>query len=188
MKIFYTADLHLGHENVIKFCNRPFANAGEMNEALIKNWNEVVTDEDTVYILGDLAFRFAGSPKPILKKLKGKKHLIVGNHDVSWMKNVKLQEYFESVSPLLEIDDGDTHVTLCHYPMLSWNRMKYGAIHIHGHIHNNIDADGAFAILKNKDAYNAGVDVNGFKPVTLDELKINKDKFYSKNNLYIDAP
>jgi calcineurin-like phosphoesterase family protein len=142
--IFYTADLHLGHKNVIKLCSRPFTSIEEMDAALIENWNLVVGKDDTVYILGDLSFRSVGSVKPVLKVLNGTKHLIIGNHDKSWMKNVRLEEFFATVSPLLEIDDGDTHITLCHYPMLSWNRVAHGAIHIHGHIHNNTNSLLAF--------------------------------------------
>ena len=94
------------------------------------------------------------------------------------MQNIKAEEYFVSVSPLLEIDDGDKHITLCHYPMLSWNRAAHNAIHIYGHIHNNINGIG-FDLLEKIEAYNAGVDVNGFKPVTLEQLKVNKVKFYA---------
>jgi len=177
--IFYTADLHLGHKNVIRLCNRPFSSIEEMDAALIENWNAVVGKEDTVYVLGDFSFRSAGSVKPVLKALNGTKHLVLGNHDKSWMKNVRAEEYFASVSPLLEIDDGDAHITLCHYPMLSWNRVAHGAIHIHGHIHNNTEG-ASFGILENMSAYNAGVDVNGFKPVTLEQLIINKAAFYSQ--------
>ena len=51
--IYFTADTHFGHCNVIRFCDRPFASAEEMDEAMIQNWNERVTGNDTVYILGD---------------------------------------------------------------------------------------------------------------------------------------
>ena len=176
--IFYTADLHLGHANIIWICKRPFASIEEMNRTLVKNWNNVVTDNDTVYILGDFAYRSAVSMKPVLKNLNGVKHLILGNHDFAWIKNIKLEEYFASVSPMAEINDGDTRITLCHYPMLSWNRMARGAVLIHGHIHNNGNENRAFTILRNMNAYNAGVDVNGFTPVTLEQLKANKEKFY----------
>ena len=177
--IYYTADLHLGHKNIIKLVGRPFLTVEEMDAALIENWNAVVGKDDTVYVLGDFSFRSAGSVKPVLKALNGTKHLIVGNHDKSWMKNVRAEEYFASVSALLEIDDGDTHITLCHYPMLSWNKVAHGAIHIHGHIHNNTEGV-SFGILENMSAYNAGIDVNGFKPVTLEQLKTNKAAFYSQ--------
>jgi calcineurin-like phosphoesterase family protein len=176
--IYYTSDLHLGHANIIKLCGRPFANVEEMNDCLVKNWNGVVTKDDTVYILGDFAFRSAVSVKPVIKILNGAKHLVLGNHDAGWIKNLNPGEYFASVSSLKEIEDGDTRITLCHYPMLSWNRAAYGAVLVHGHIHNSTDAQ-TFGVLKNMNAYNAGVEVNGYKPATLEQLKANKEKFYA---------
>jgi calcineurin-like phosphoesterase family protein len=181
--IFYTADLHLGHANIIEHCDRPFPNVKEMNQTLIDNWNGVVSNSDTVYVLGDFAFRSAYSMKPILKDLRGAKHLIVGNHDKGWMKNLDPSDYFASVSDLKEIDDeysqGNIHITLCHYPMLSWNRREYGAIHIHGHIHNNKGL--AFETLRRTKALNAGVEVNDYSPVTLDQLIANNIAHYWGN-------
>lgn len=184
-KIFYTADLHFGHENVIKHCNRPFASVEDMERVLIDNWNSVVSDDDVVYIAGDFSYRSASSMKPILKALKGKKHLVLGNHDRKWFKNIDPQEFFESVSSLTEINDGKAHVTLCHYPMCSWHRSMRGAFLVHGHIHNNIHRDSAFIYLKDKKALNAGVDVNNFTPCTLDQLIDNKKKFYARHGLEV---
>ena len=121
--IYFTADTHFGHENIIKFCNRPFASIEEMDEVLIANWNERVRGNDTVFILGDMFFRISDA-EPVLKRLKGKKRLIVGNHDSSWMKKVDLTRYFESVDTFLETSDGQHGLTLCHYPLLSWNHQK----------------------------------------------------------------
>ena len=73
---YFTSDLHLGHRNIIRLCNRPFATIEEMDETLIRNWNAKVTNGDTVYILGDLLFRNEKSAEEYLKQLKGKKHLI----------------------------------------------------------------------------------------------------------------
>ena len=79
--IFFTSDLHLGHENCIRLCNRPFSSIEEMDETLIENWNHKVTGKDTVYILGDLIYRSQKPPEEYLRRLRGKKHLILGNHD-----------------------------------------------------------------------------------------------------------
>ena len=83
--IYYTAYLHLGHENIIKMCDRPFLSIEEMNAALIDNWNSVVSNDDTVYILGDFIYRSSISGKVYLRQMKGKKHLIIGNHDHKWI-------------------------------------------------------------------------------------------------------
>jgi calcineurin-like phosphoesterase family protein len=80
--VYFTSDLHLGHESVIRMQNRPFENAEEMNEALIKNYNSVVHKDDTVYILGDIAHRIGVTyANELISRLNGKKYLIKGNHD-----------------------------------------------------------------------------------------------------------
>ena len=79
--IYFTIDMHLGHENIIRLCNRPFSNVEEMDQALIDNWNRRVQPQDTIYILGDLMFRNKKPPEEYLRQLNGKKHLIIGNHD-----------------------------------------------------------------------------------------------------------
>jgi len=84
--IFYTADLHLGHANVIRHCERPFQDADEMDEELIERWNRKVHKNDTVYIVGDFIFRCHRPPEEYFDLLKGKKHLILGNHDKYWLK------------------------------------------------------------------------------------------------------
>ena len=84
----YTSDLHLGHANVIRHCDRPFADADEMDAALINNWNAKVHRNDTVYIVGDFLFRAKRPAEGYLSSLKGKKHLIIGNHDKYWMKKI----------------------------------------------------------------------------------------------------
>ena len=95
--IYYTSDLHLGHANIITHCNRPFSAVDEMDEVLIDNWNAKVTNADTVYVLGDLMFRNKRPAEAYLSRLKGRKHLVVGNHDKAWMKKVDLSRWFESV-------------------------------------------------------------------------------------------
>ena len=80
---YFISDPHFGHENILKMCQRPFESVEEMNEAMIDAWNQRVTGNDTVFILGDLFYR-CPDPEPILQRLKGKKRLIIGNHDSSW--------------------------------------------------------------------------------------------------------
>lgn len=66
--IYFTSDLHLGHKNIIKLCDRPFASLEEMDETLIANWNQVVTNGDTIYIVGDLMFRTQAHPADVLNE------------------------------------------------------------------------------------------------------------------------
>ena len=118
--IYFTSDLHLGHANIIRHCNRPFSSVEKMDETLIRNWAKRVKANDTVYVLGDLMFRNQKSPEEYLSRLKGKKHLIIGNHDKDWIKKCKLEDFFESVNGLDYFSDGQHQMTLCHFPMMSW--------------------------------------------------------------------
>ena len=172
---FFTSDLHFGHSNIIRLCNRPFATVGEMDEALIGNWNAKVSDRDTVYILGDLLFRNEKPAEEYLTRLRGKKHLITGNHDRDWIKKCNLEDYFESVSSLHYIHDNKRQITLCHYPMMSWPHMTRCYM-VFGHIHGNTDAEYWPLIRANRLMLNAGVDINGFAPVTFEELEANNNR------------
>ena len=90
--IYFTADQHFGHANIIKLCSRPFSDVQEMDEALIENWNRRVTNGDTIYIIGDLLFRNSVPTEEYLQRLKGKKHLILGNHDNTWIRKVDIED------------------------------------------------------------------------------------------------
>ena len=175
--IYYTADLHLGRANVIRHCDRPFKSVDEMDEALIQNWNSRVHRLDTVYIVGDLFFRNRRPCEECLAELKGRKHLITGNHDSSWMKQTDWPGFFESVNSLLTMKDNGRLVTLCHYPLMTWPDSRRDSYMVYGHIHNSTAAGFWPLIRDNPHMLNAGVDVNRFFPVTLDELILNKERF-----------
>lgn len=154
--IHFTADLHFGHANIIKYCQRPFECVDEMNEALIRNWNSVVKPMDTVYVPGDFAM---GDPRPYLERLYGDIYLIPGDHDeVSrWSEDYVLSGIFARwISGQL--------VVLCHYPMISWSRSHYGSWHIHGHCH-----EGTLPFYPGK-TMNVGVDLRNFYPVSWPEV------------------
>ena len=176
--IYFIADPHLGHENILKLCSRPFPDIETMNETIIAAWNDRVTGNDTVYILGDLFYRCA-DPEPILRRLKGKKHLVEGNPDISWMENERLLGYFVSVDEMLVVTDGEQQLILCHYPLLTWKRQKHSYM-IHGHIHDNTGDDFFPLIVARERLLNAGVEINGYRPVTFDELVENNAGFKEK--------
>ena len=173
--IYFTADTHFGHANSIWMCGRPFPDVNAMNEALIAAWNSRVRSNDTIYIIGDMFFR-CKEPGNILKRLNGKKRLIVGNHDGSWMRKVELPRYFISVDNYLELSDGAHALTLCHYPMLTWKHARRSYM-IHGHIHANTNADFWPLLRCRENVLNAGVDINGYQPVTFNELMENNRRF-----------
>lgn len=195
MSIFFTSDLHLGHRNIIETCGRNAVNCGqdfatveEMNAFLIDKWNQKVTAEDDVYILGDLSYRSGVSVKTYLKQMKGHKHLIIGNHDFQWMKNVPdLEHYFDSVSHMEVLQMDEKLLTLCHYPMLEWNGSRRAGDQttslswlIHGHIHNG--RTGSYEYIRDHQpcALNAGVDINHYEPVTFEELLENNNRWYGR--------
>lgn len=171
---YFIADTHFGHENVIRFCNRPFSSVEEMNECMVDNWNRRVHHNDTVYILGDMFFR-CDNVVDILSRLKGKKWLLLGNHD-TWVKNIDCSRYFANVGTLIETSDGQHALTLCHYPMLSWKHAQRSYM-VHGHIHNDRSADFWPLLQCRERVLNAGVDVNGFAPVTFEEMLQNNMRF-----------
>lgn len=167
---YYTADLHFGHENVIGFDGRPFADVENMDETLIYLWNQRVRNEDHVYIVGDFAYRNEKSEEWYLKQLNGHKHLIIGNHDGKLLKNSCAMSYFESVDKMMHVSDNGTQICLCHFPLAEWNGYYKGHTHIYGHIHNKKEAVWEFMQTR-KNAYNAGCMLHGYAPVRLDELK-----------------
>jgi len=181
--IFYTSDLHIGHTNALIFDNRLFLNIDEMAEAIIDKWNNKVTDNDTVYILGDVFYRYKEAPQIFLGKLKGHKNLIVGNHDFKIiLKNNAALKCFESVDNLKRIEDNGRIVILCHYPIIDWDQKHRGAYHIYGHVHNHLTQDTHY-MMKQENAYNAGCMINNYEPCTLEELidnnKIFKEKYFN---------
>lgn len=172
--IFYTADLHFGFDGIIEKAGRPFSSSKEMDETIIKNWNAAVSDNDTVYLVGDIGNYALPFPAEQLGKLRGRKHLIRGNHDTCIEEQELLLDYFESVTDFLEIDDGAFHITLCHYPLVY---IQSGYM-IHGHLHN-ARRKGYQILTQLPRNLNAGVDINDFRPVTLEQLIENNRLFYA---------
>lgn len=138
-KIFYTADLHFGHENVLRLDNRPWKTTFEMQDALVKNWNSVVTGADTIYILGDFCWRKADDWVELLADLKGNKVLIQGNHDLKEYPQ-RVKNMFQDIKDIKTIDDKGRKVTMCHYCMPFYSRNRDpNAYHLYGHIHNTYE-------------------------------------------------
>ncbi len=111
--------------NIIELCNRPFSSVDEMNEAMIANWNGVVKNCDTVYVIGDFAWK-TDKAEEFLTRLKGKKVLIMGNHDGGLVKNAETAKCFKEITPYLETHIDHRTLTLCHYPMLEWRHSRKG--------------------------------------------------------------
>ena len=84
MTTYFTADQHFGHDNIIRYCDRPYHSVGEMNAALVANWNALVGPADTVHVLGDVAMGRREESLPLVGSLAGRKILYPGNHDRCW--------------------------------------------------------------------------------------------------------
>lgn len=159
MDIWFTSDTHFGHANIIKYCNRPFSNVDEMNEALIANWNDNIKPTDSVYHLGD--FSFEQKPQNTARRLNGNKHLVRGNHDKD--HHIKLiAPFFNWIKDVYELKAAKTYIWLSHFAHRRWPSSHHGAIHLYGHSHGDLDDYG-----KSTDV---GVDAWDYKPVSLDTI------------------
>lgn len=162
---FYTSDQHFDHFNIISLCGRPFDTLLDMQNCMINNWNNLVSQSDDVYILGDFCFNY-NVFMSIASKLNGVKHFISGNHDSEAHNRAKKMDMVKCVfhPHIHNIVDNGKRLVLCHYPLYEWEGFYKGAIHLHGHIHREIDPP------YNINVYNVCVDVRDFKPVTLEEI------------------
>jgi calcineurin-like phosphoesterase family protein len=169
MAIYVTSDNHFCHKNIIKYENRPFSDINEMTEIMIKLWNKTVSNTDSIYILGDFAFADGFTVNQILKRLNGKKYLIRGNHDYSFLNDKNFDKpNFEWIKDYYVLEYNKLKFVLFHYPIQTWNCQHYGAIHLYGHIHSNKGNHPMKYEIPN--SYNVGVDVNGYKPILLDDI------------------
>ena len=139
MKTWITSDLHFGHTNIMKFCpvtRARFRNDVDyMNEAMVKEWNELIAPEDLVYILGDIAFLPAQKAAETVNRLNGTKILVEGNHDRKALNDPTFRRCFQEVHKYLDINYMGTKVVMFHYPIAEWDQMHRGSVHFHGHLH-----------------------------------------------------
>ena len=194
---YYISDLHFFSKNQtaegLNFDNRPFKNVDEMHETMLNNWNSRVTNGDTVYILGDISNRGKNEDLiALVAKLKGKKVLIVGNHED--IRDYRYKQLFHAIYDYLEITDyADKQpykLVLCHYPILMWNGQHNGTILLYGHLHDSIEEayfkkclsemnGGEFAIRRPHEKEIVAINVGcmmpyiDYTPRTLEEILVN---------------
>lgn len=171
--IYFTADLHLGHENIIRFCNRPFQSVQEMDETIINNWNSVIKTDDLVYFLGDFHMGSRSEFRKYADRLNGSIYFIPGSHDKYPTRNCMIARggsYFSFNEPIMEINTNlvDEYgnkrlIVLCHYSMRSWNKSHYASYHLFGHHHGKLEPYGL--------SFDIGVDTNNFFPYSLDDVE-----------------
>lgn len=171
-KLFFTADTHFGHANIIKYCNRPFSSVEEMDETLIRNWNSVVPADAVVFHLGDFCLDTKERWEDIFKRLNGKeKILITGNHDEHKIAN-GFDPGFTLVTEQMLIEIDGQPVLLKHVPL---SDLDSNVWQLFGHIHSGPrssevkDPSKLQPILPNQ--YDVGVDNNDYRPVSFQEVK-----------------
>lgn len=176
MTIWLTSDLHFGHENIIRYCDRPFADVDEMDAELVRRWNERVAPDDVVWVLGDVALGPIHHSLGLVAQLAGDKRLVAGNHDRCWPGNRKperwVQPYrdagFTEIVTQTELDLGDgVVVPACHFPyrgdshdddrFIPYRPVDHGGWLLHGHVHERWKVDDR--------QINVGCDVWDYAPV-----------------------
>lgn len=160
------ADTHFNHSNIILYENRPFANKDEMNEELVRRWNETVAPDDTVYHLGDVVFGGMNIKKNILTRLNGYKILRLGNHDYRTSKTQWLKFFDEVYDDDILLDD----ICLSHYPLSDYEMERLLATglikgNVHGHVHSQI---GDLDQTKYKCV---SVELTDYRPINFEEIK-----------------
>jgi calcineurin-like phosphoesterase family protein len=130
MALFFISDLHFDHANIIDYCDRPFESVEEMNAALVRSWNDVVSDEDVVLYLGDFGWWDVENIRSFASRLNGSMALVRGNHDEFGVEDVPfpvLDSYSVSV--------GGYQFYCSHYPEDVPEEANWW--NVHGHVHNN---------------------------------------------------
>ena len=185
--VWITSDPHYNHKNICRsvtnwrtqdgdvptYNTRDFQSIDQMNDALVNNINFKVGQNDTLIILGDIAFGGFESIGKFLDRLVCKNiHLVLGNHDHHIRNNREnIQELFISVSDYLQVRINDQDFVLSHYPFSSWNGLNKGVIHLHGHVHlSNQNKWG------NGKRLDVGVDGNGYFPYIITEIVLMMDR------------
>lgn len=175
-EIFFTSDTHFLHDNILKFDGgrKEFQSVNEMNETMVQRWNSVVGVQDKIYHLGDVTFKYNGEFNDLMSRLRGRKRLVVGNHDS--IKNVNLQHLFEKID--LWTGGKFKHLGFIgsHMPLHPDHFKKY-PLNVHGHTHRNLvqrfkeDGDGNIVGLVPDPRYmNVCVEQTGYTPIHIDEI------------------
>lgn len=178
--IFFTSDFHVGHSNVIKFDKRPFHDVNEMSETLIRNWNNVVSDNDIIYYLGDLSYRVRSDyTKWFVNQLNGDIRVILGNHD-RLQDLIKLDRFSDIQSyKRLEVKETDTNgkefhqvIILSHYAHLVWDKCHYSSWHLHGHSHQSIfNSDFGKETYYKRKVIDVGCNGHDYTPLSYQQIK-----------------
>jgi calcineurin-like phosphoesterase family protein len=160
-RVFWTADTHFGHANIIRYCRRPFGSAREMDDALVANWNAIVGPRDTVSHLGDFAHGADGKHiRSVFHRLNGIKRLVVGNHDGP---ETLALPWAEPPTHLASTSVDGTRVVMRHYGLRIWPGMRGKAISLYGHSHGRLPGTTR--------SLDVGTDCWGYAPVGIEAIR-----------------
>lgn len=168
--IYFLADPHFGHRSVIKHCNRPYNSIDDMNNAIIDNINYEVNKDDFLFILGDFCYWRLDVEQIInyRRRINCQNIILIwGNHDYKFRRDLWFNSLWFLTADLLNVEIDNQLYILCHFPLRSWHKQRYGSRHLFGHTHNTMGPYGL--------SFDVGVDGWGFKPVSIEmvENKIN---------------
>ena len=168
--IWFTSDLHFGHDREFVWKPRGYESCEEMNEFQVEKWNMLVQDEDEVYVLGDLSLGPHTNIEKYVPRLKGKIHIILGNHDTYAREEIyKTLDNVVEVVPAARLKYGKYNFFLTHYPCLTGNLEKEHltqmTLNLYGHTHQktNFYEDRTYM-------YHCGVDSHDGYPVNIDTI------------------
>lgn len=166
MKTFFTSDTHFDDEYAIQYFHRPFRNVNEMNAVMVERWNNVVSQDDVVYHLGDFTLEDLHHFTKWAGQLNGSINILPGSHDQPWLKDFVSSEKIRVLAPLISLEFSETGVAgrpqvivLCHYSMQVWYRSNQGSWHLFGHTHGKLKGIGL--------SFDVGVDCTDFVPLSL---------------------
>ena len=139
--IWFTADLHHGHDKIVDIMGRPCSHSMH-EEWLVDIINSKVKKKDTLYLIGDISFARKPDAERFVDRLNGNKFLLLGNHDKSLEKSTRFVQITQIKDFSYSRFNLNIHIVLCHYPMASWNRRVHDSWHLHGHVHGRFENSG----------------------------------------------
>lgn len=170
--VFFTSDTHFSHANIIKYCDRPYKSADEMDEDLIRRWNETVKKDDVVFHLGDFGMANQKKLESIVGRLNGQIYLIRGNHD----GHLNTDGLFTLVRQQMIVKVDGVYILMLHYPLLGYRSETLDGkrlIQLYGHVHsrkNMSSYDKQRQASTSWNQYDVGVDNNDYRPVSFKEV------------------
>jgi calcineurin-like phosphoesterase family protein len=169
MQTFFTSDTHFDDEYSLAYFNRPFKSVDEMNQVMVEKWNSVVSDDDTIYHLGDFTLEDIRHFTKWASQLRGNIKILPGSHDGPWLKEFVATDKVQVIAPLVSLEfpelragESPQVIVLCHYSMQVWDRSNHSSWHLFGHSHGRLKGIGL--------SFDVGVDCTEFIPLSLETV------------------